>query len=148
MTVVVHLPPRPNGGSLFNPRGGGAHPREGAPWLPEEDRELVRLRRAAMTFGKLCAAVRIVAEDSGRTVAEVCRRFDWLLGPAAVRAGSLPAPERALYTLAGRAFESREAPGGFMLDGHPAEWRNVARAANAVLMASGAGPIPIPEDGP
>lgn len=142
MTTVVRFPSRP----AVAPAPPAS--RAGAAWTAEEDAALQRLRRGNLGLRQLNAAVVIVAEDFGRTLPEVCRRFDFLLGPAAVRAGSLTATERALYALAGRAEEDRRATGGFMLDGHPAEWREVARAANAVLMASGAGPIPIPEDGP
>jgi hypothetical protein len=100
--------------------------RGGAPWEACEDQHLARLRRAGLTCGQLAAAVRIVAEDWGRAVPEVCRRFDFLLGAGAVREGRMTVTERALYALAGRAGESAEAPGGFVLDGRMAEWRDVA----------------------
>lgn len=122
--------------------------RAGLPFEPWEDRHLQHLVRSNLTQREINFAVQIFAEDEGRAIAEVCARCDFLLGPAAVAVGALNATERALYALVGRAAEDHAAPGGFVLDGRPADWRDVARAANVVLAHLGRAPIKIPGETP
>jgi len=102
-----------------------------------EDRQLVGLWRSMRPVTDLNVELAEFAQAWGRSLGDLCRRIDFLIGPGGVADGRLTPIERALFVLAGRADENRRADGGFTLDGRPADCGDVVAAANRVLSALG-----------
>lgn len=107
--------------------------------LPPEPDEWRRLRRLWRSPEMLRPA-EILARMNGRTGRDLLIMLDVVLGDGRrdlEEGWQLSHESRALTALAGRAQRRFDGPHGYSLDGRPADWAMVARAANVVLRALG-----------
>ncbi|MBF0270285.1 MAG: hypothetical protein HQL44_17025 [Alphaproteobacteria bacterium] len=99
---------------------------------PSRD-EWMRLRRLWRSPDMLKPA-EILRRMNGRTARDLLLMLDVILGPGREDVDGAPGFDaRVLVALAGRAQPRFDLPSCYELDGRPADWAMVAKAANVVL---------------